>query len=512
MHRMKLGTTVAALGLAACSLALPKALIVQTNVASGDKQGPIRLADAVAQALDEGGKLESVVWGISDPIFRAATLEGRLRETPDQPTPEQMQAAAKSLGCEYVVTVRVEAKATSLTGHIDLLKGSTEIWEDTQTMDPGRSSLMDLDNTVRSIARTWAVKIGSGPLRDSKMEPLPPRTPDPSPGQSPQIQGPVDTPLTSQPQSDTPKTLEEYGRLLASGQITAATLLLRQAIDANPADAKLRCALIQHLSKIGRSREAASEAKRALLLIPDSADLRTLAAKALLESGENDQAQTELNEALARDPENLAARAAVVDIDLHGLKAQAAIDHIDVVLKKLPSKDLYFRRAVANAILGDPDAVQGDLEAGAQASNWTTSEESTYALSMKVLDEALLRTAGDLRSLFQRAGVRREDAEVAEGLRDQTRSVQARTKLLEAWSAPSNHKNSHGKRRLALNLLAQALSGLKAYLADGNEDTLTDASIDLGEAIKQLSQAKSTLAAEKGSVVTDASPPVHLSY
>lgn len=504
----RLALTAASLALSAWTLAVPKALVVQIGEATSGKQGPIQIADAVAQALDEGGKLETVVWGITDPVFRAATLDGRLRETPDHPTPEQIQLAAKSLGCEYVVTVDVKSKETSLTGHIDLLKGDKEVWQDTQTMDPGRASLMDLDNTVRSIARTWSVKIGAGPLRDEKASPPPPKTPDPSPGQSPQIQIPVDT---APPPTDSTKTLEEFHRLTLAKQTAAAMNLIRQGIDAAPSDAKLRCAFIQLLQQTGRSREAAEEAKRALLLIPESADLRALAAQSFLNSGESDQAQAELNEALARNPDNLAARAAIVDIDLGALKPQAAIEHIDAAVKKSPSKDLYYRRAVANAMLGDLDSVKGDL-ANAQQATWTASEEATYLLGMSALDQALLQSAGDLRSLFQRAGVRREDAEVAQILGDQLRVVRARIELVDGWIAPSSHKLSHGKRRLALNLLTQALSGLKAYLADGNEDTLSDASIDLGEAIKQLSLAKSALTAEKGSVVTDASPPDHLNH
>ena len=191
------------------------------------------------------------------------------------------------------------------------------------------------------------------------------------------------------------------------------------------------------------------------------------------------------------------------------MRLAGGLEHLNIVLQKEPSKDLFYRRATVYALLGDMSGVLMDLADAEKAAKWTSSEALTYGFCMKVFDKGVDQSVGDLRSLLQRATVRREDPEVKEIIESNAHLVQVRQKLLDGWQAPASNKNSHGKRRLALNLLAQYLSGLKAYLADGNEDTLTDASIDLNEAIKQLSAARDALIKEEGNVAKHGSTAVY---
>lgn len=503
MRFSKLVFSLIAFCLTAASFAVPKVLIIQLRLDPKAAASPVRLADALAQALEEEGKLDPIVWSQADPVFRDAVLDGRVSGT-EKPAPNDVEQAQKALGCEYVVFTQVQIKGTALQGHVDMYRGVKQIWTDEESFDSGRSSEMDLDNAVRSVARTWAIRMGSGPLKALKAERRPPQTPGPSQGQGPKTSSDPVPRIT-----DSSKAIAEYERLMNAKQVAEATNILRQAVDESPLDGKLRVLLIRHLAQIGRQREAAEEASRATVLLPENAEIRGMAAQAYIDSGNSDQAEQQLNEALARNPEDPVTRGMLADICLNGLKAQAAIDHLDVALKNAPSKDLAYRRAVSNAVLGDVTAVQNDLAHADQLSTWARSEEDSYKFCMGILDRALDQSVGDLRSLNQRAAVKREDPNVATEIDAQLATLRARQMFVDGWSPPITHKKSQGILSLALKLLSQSLSELKAYLLDGSQDTLTDATIDLGESIKQLSSAREALAAEQGSQARDGSTTVY---
>ncbi len=498
MRILKFVTPFVLLALAClASAAIPKVLIIQNTAGTQTDNGPILLSDALAQALEEDGKLDPIVWSNSDPVFRAALLDGRIKGSLTNPTVADVQSAAKALGCDYVMKITVSMKGTGVSGHLDFLKGMQSIWNDSETMDPNRATSGDLDNAVRSVARTWSVHLTQGPLRKFASEPSPPVAPPPTQGQSPRDSATADP---VRPQPDSTKALAEYQTLMAAKKVAEATTTLRRAIDASPLDAKLRIAFIQHLTQIGRKPEAAAEATRASLLIPDSSELRALAAQAFIDTGQSAQAEAQLNEALARNPDDVPTRTMIADMDLSALKPEAAIEHIDAALKKAPSKDLAFRRALADALMGDGGGVASDLAQANQLTNWTGSADQTYIRCMRALDHGLDQEVGDLRSLVQRATVKRQDPDVAKAIDNQIAILQARQAFLNGWNPPSAHKSSHGKRVLALNLLSEFLSGLKAFLSDGSEDTLSDANINLGEAVKQFTSAREALATEQGSI------------
>ncbi len=499
MRRLLLSLTL--LCASAACFAVPKVLVVQID-RDPKAAHPVMLDNALAESLEDEGKLDPIVWSQSDPVFRGAVLDGRVKGT-DFPSPNDVQAALKALKCDYLILAQAQVKGTAIAGRIDLYKGTKPIWNNSTSMDPGRSAPVDLENAIRSVARTWAMGMSSGPLKSIKAEPKPPEFSAPSQGQIPKTSTTDQTPPT-----DSSQTLAAYQQLMAAKKVEEATNLLRQAVDANPLDPKLRVQLIQHLRQIGRSRDAAEEARRAAALLPDNQEIRAIAAQAYLDSGQGDQAEAQLNEALARNPEDPVTRRMLADLAMKAQKPQAAIDHIDVAMKKAPSKDLAYRRALCDAVLGDSTAVQNDLAQGAQISTWN-QEEDTYRFCMGIFDEAMDQSVGDLRSLNQRAVVRREDPDVSKAIDDQLAILQARQMLIDDWTPPQSHKKSQGMLSLALKLLAQSLSGLKAYLTDGSQDTLTDSGIDLGEAIKQLSAAKDALAAEQGSVARDGSTTVY---
>lgn len=495
--------------LCALAAAVPKTLIVQISANPKEDASPLALGDGLARALEDTGKMDTIVWSMSDPIFRAAVLDGRLTTTPDRPSLEQILEAAKKLQCDYAMAIKAGLKGTEVSGKLEVYRGGRMIWSDSEAMDPGRSSILDMGNAVRSISRTWSFKMAQSILKDIQVEPKPPETPAPAAGQI--AASPAATSLRPQKPEDSSRILAEYQQKVAANHAAEALLYLRDAIDAHPLDAALRKAYIKHLQQDGKDEEAAAEAKRASALILEDQELRALAAKAFLHSGKGEDAMAELNEALARNPQDPVARAMAADLAMQGQRFAEALSHLDVVLKIAPSRPLFYRRAMVYGILGNGQAAQADLAQAASLPQEAAGAEDWDLFCCSILDAALDQTSGDLRSLAQRLAVRREDSDAQSELDAQIQLLKSRTEFAAAWPTTGLHKKSGLRRSLALSLLAQSLSGFKAFVTDGNEDTLTDANIDLGEAIKQLKSAREALSAE-GKRTEIGSTTLHLDH
>ena len=55
---------------------------------------------------------------------------------------------------------------------------------------------------------------------------------------------------------------------------------------------------------------------------------------------------------------------------------------------------------------------------------------------------------------------------------------------------PSQFKAAHDQRLLAIRLMAQTVSDIQAFMAGGGESALSDARIDLAEALRNASESK----------------------
>jgi hypothetical protein len=77
-----------------------------------------------------------------------------------------------------------------------------------------------------------------------------------------------------------------------------------------------------------------------------------------------------------------------------------------------------------------------------------------------------------------------------------------RAAFLEKLPAPTIHKKSHSQRILALKLLVQSLSDVRSYIETGEEDSLSDARLNLGEALRGLVIARAQFDDETGSPVS----------
>ncbi len=562
---------------------VPQVLIVQLHDPLIEAASPIKppidpniaVADIFAQAFDDDGRLEPVVWSITDPTFREALTKGKIGTISPDPSLAEAQNAAGKMGWDYVLFVKAVRKGGDVVGQARLYRGRNQVWQDPEPIDREQLAIFKKmlrekrmtqeavnkaieqqesrhlnviavsdteaemqraeENTAKSLARTWIETLVGGPFKN-----LPPKrrrnTPTVLPGQNPnpggttivkipvgggQVkppkQGPVIDPKVppipthpNEPPPNNPPTpgselatlKKNVQSLLASKQTAAAISLVRDAIDASPVDEARRVLLIDVLLKCGLPEQAAKEARQACAILPDKVGLRILAARAWLEAGKPDEAQADLNEAVARDPDSADTRLLLAQISLSRGEVPAALDHLSAGIAKHPIGELYFERAIAYAVAGNGPGAEADLAKATELGLPADAAETRYREAVRSMDAASNRSSDELTKLVQRAQLKRKDPALRVLLEKNASLLATRAAFLEKLPAPAIHKKSHSQRVLALKLLVQSLSDVRSYIETGEEDALSDARLNLGEALRGLVIARSQFDDETGSPVS----------
>ena len=221
-----------------------------------------------------------------------------------------------------------------------------------------------------------------------------------------------------------------------------------------------------------------------------------LAARAYIQGGDSAQAQIELNEAVARDPESLETRLLLGELSLMKLDLKTALEHFDKALEKGSTPDGLFKRALANALIGNKDVAAKDAAEALKAGEDPQTQETRYTFAMNLADKAVADLGGRCTTLTQKAGIKSSDSDV-QGAPALLLGIAAGIRqLLDIPTRPAIHKASHERRVLALNLLTQSLSQIDESLKNKDADALADATANLGEALKQASAAKDAYQSE----------------
>ncbi|HJP83196.1 MAG TPA: hypothetical protein VJ835_06780, partial [Fimbriimonadaceae bacterium] len=348
--------------LAGMANAISGVLIIQEKMPDDRLGDPnVAIANTMAEQLERAGVFAPVVWSYTDPIFRAATTDGLIKNPPEVPTIDQAQDAAKKLKVEYIIFVRAYQFGNSVMGRIQLFKGGKLIWKDpakgTELIDPSQKPTpidgvdkngkptkiypkpetiktedrpmsvmgpngLNLEDSALSLARTWTEYIKAGPMKGQAVQPKI-QTPDPLPGTRTEV--PVEAIIPKvKPAVDNKQLLADLDAMVRSGQSTSAILMLRDAVDAEPLDVERRIALVRTLLLVGQPELAAKEARRAAELLPERVELRAMAARAWMQAGREDEAMGDLNEAVARDPNSVETRMLLGEVNLMKLRPQQA--------------------------------------------------------------------------------------------------------------------------------------------------------------------------------------------
>ncbi len=468
---------------AAFACAIPQMLIVSMGPDGKADLGPSSsVANYLAVNMDEIGRVNPIVWGMTDPVFRGAVLDGKLKNTPNEPTMKQVLVAADQLDAEYVLTYVLKPSLTGLKAAVELRDRGREIWKDEEAVKVSLNGSYADEDSGRSVARTVGLKLASGPLKDLKAQPKT-LTPAASPGQAP-IQPAAAPPP---PKPDTASERDAISKLLGSGKVPDAIIALRKAIDQNPLDGDLRSMLAGALMTRGEPESAAEEAERGAHLVKDSDGLWAMAARGWLAAGKPDKARADVNEAVARDPEAASSRLLLSEIALSQLDAAKALEHADHVIQSKPSADAYFLRALARTLLGGSDGAAADYAKMRELEPSPTPDRlaDRYSLATRILGSAFDNRTATVLTVMQQALAHPDAA----GLRDSVTTLSRINKscldMIQLIDVPAARSPARLKQVLACNLLAQSLVGIETFLGSKSEDDMTEARINLGEAIKQ---------------------------
>jgi len=458
----------------------------------------VTMEEVAADQLYEDGRLTPISWAMTDPIFRAA-VEDRIIERPaDSPNLADVVAILPKLRAQYILQVYAFQNGDDVWTLAKLYKGDKEIWKDeVRAWQSQVQSQFDEENAKVSIARTWVQFMAGGPLKNLTPRPKA-STPAAQPGLRPTAANV--SPPPSQAATDNKQLMIEAMKLMSGKQFAEAINLLRDAVDAEPSDFERRQALISALNQINEPRLAADEARRAAHLNPEKVELWVLAARGWMAAGMNAEAVSDLNEAVARDPDGYATRMLLGEVQLDQGRLPLAVDHLSAALAKSPSAFALRLRAFALAASGNAAGSSADLAAAKSIAEPETPEEAirrhrvAKKLTLKLADDA----GSELRIYVQRARMNPKDEELKASAADLEAKLKAIESCFSDELAPAAHQNSNDRLLLALKLLVQTIADLRGSFGTLDEDALTEATINLGEAFKAMKAARTEFESEIG--------------
>lgn len=478
----------ASLALVGSALAAPEMLIVQVLQETKDGTNPnVPMYGEIAQELDNDGRVNTIVWSVTDPVFRIATEEGKIKPGP-RPTLDGGRDVVRRLKIAYLLVFTAVRDGDFVTAKASLYRGaaSRPIWTDEKTMSVTVGGAPDTSSLASTIGRTWTRLMAQGPLKDLTPRPVV-TEPPPATGAQPPVTPPAEAPR----EPDFSARFAEAEKLIESGDSYGAVLLLRDLTDANPLNAECRVRLIQALMRADEPAMAADEARRAAALLPDKPALRVLAVEALVQDGKLEEARAEVTGAIGRSPTDPVAHLLSGYLSLLAFEMPPAAQAFGQSQALKPSWSAALGLACAAALDADAKAAAGHLARLAELGY--DAEDPTKATWTKrltpVFAEAIRRFGDDSRSFLQRARARREAVEtkaeharlsaVAEGLQA----------LIERVWFPEGQTATRDAVLLGIKQSRLFLVDMGGYLGSADGQTLTDASITLNEALRNLKDA-----------------------
>jgi hypothetical protein len=147
---------------------------------------------------------------------------------------------------------------------------------------------------------------------------------------------------------------------------------------------------------------------------------------------------------------------------------------------------------------GDSDGAAADMKASQKEEEPLSELEKQrrYRSGARLVQSVAETSGASLRDLIRRLRLNAADSEAPSELNSWEKQLKGACAILEALSAPDWNRASHERRKLALNLLLQTVSDVRSHTASPNEETLSEATINLGEALKHLQIARGEYAHE----------------
>jgi tetratricopeptide (TPR) repeat protein len=473
----------------------PVILVVQKSTAKefGEDAIDLPMLDNMRQELAEDGRLAVVAWQRKDRTFVEATSAIPL---PDPPTEGVIFEVGRRVRARYTLVIEATRYKGLVYPRADLFQSGRRgaLW----TTGPRRSAAgnsqvikvgedIDWQATAQSLARTWMIQLSQGPLRSIGLGDT--TLPNPLASRQEDIRPRPD--LTA---AAGPEALSTTEDLVRRGQVGAAIIYLKDAVDANPFEPERRVRLMELLNLQGLPAEAAQEGRRAARLTADRTDLWLVSAKSWLLAGRPEEAKVDVNEALARGADGPFSRRLLGDIALIRGDLARARDEYSLSLEQSDTTRTRLGLAISFSLIGQPDlarailtkepAVAGELAPG------------DYAFLVEMLGPVTSTITQSISALGPAARRAPKDpAVVAEAERMERQSL-ALQELLVLVSPPAAHKRSHDSRVLAHKLMYQASQEVLSFAKGGDPEAGLEIVLSLGEALRQFMIASDAYRAE----------------
>jgi Tfp pilus assembly protein PilF len=468
---------------------VPGILIVYSEPPAKESSGYAAIANYMANELDKSGRVTSIVADVTDPIYRQAMIDGKVPELKGALSERQSQEISQKLGTTFLFYIKAAPTAGRLAAEGTLVKAGRPLWKERQTIGMSIGEKNDVDGASMSLASTWTSKLLAGPLKSLEPKPLV-ETPVADPGIVKPNLDP--TPPVNVPNPTAWKA--PIDEAMAKNDQWGAVSLARAAVDMMPDQLDRRRALIDVLVKVGRPVIAADEAARVAGWAPMPAEWRVLAAKAYLSANEPSKAREQLNEAVAREPDAPETRRLLAEIAILEMQPIVATEHLDVAIHRDDDPDGYVLRAVARAMIGGADGLVIDWKQAKRTPGFVST--ARYGFAYTALDRVTVLDITQTKDLLARCVVSRLAPQNAEDRDQLEKRVRARLAYLGETGVPDSNKKSFERFSLAQRVLIQCLQSISEYLESGDAETATDARINLGEALKQVSSARDLYTAE----------------
>lgn len=480
--------------IASCfGLTKPLVLVVQEQVQEFTDRDPnLDVMRGLSKALDENGKVQTVIWSDADPIIAAAFATGKAGKYTNTPKISDVQRLNRVLKADYVAFLKASYVGGSLKGNIDFYEdiGRKAIFTDETTSSILKDGVLDLESSSMSLVNTWLTKLVSGPLKS---------LPGGSNVQNPVLGDPTVTPTAIIPIDKAP--FESGIAALQKGDVILAIASLRDAVDADPLNADVRLALIEALRRADKPFLAADEAQRAADMIPTDSRLVLAAAECWLVGGKPEKAMDLVNRALLANPKNATAKMLLGDLQIGKLQFQKAVDTYSEAIEIDKDPEIYYRRAQAYALLEKFPKSIADLDE-AKKLGLSQDEQKVavrYRKNVSALEPVFISLATSVRNLLTEA----KSFPDTKGLDIRAAELGSRcasfSDYLDKVIPPQLHQKSHAQRALAINLLLQSSLGLQKFLVKRDVEIQGDATLLQIEAMREFASAQAQYLKEQNS-------------
>lgn len=462
----------------------PLVLVVQEQVQEFTDRDPnLDVMRGLSKALDENGKVQTVIWSDADPIIAAAFATGKAGKFTKTPKIADVQRLNRVLKADYVAYLKASYFGGSLKGQIEFYEdiGRKPIFTDETTTAILKDGVLDEVSSSMSLVNTWLMKLVSGPLKG---------LPGGANVQNPLLGDPTVTPTAILPIDKAP--FESGMAALQKGDVISAVASLRDAVDADPSNPEVRLALIEALRRADKPFLAADEAQRAADTIPTDSRLILAAAECWLAGGKPERAMDLVNKSLAANPKNATAKMLLGDLQIGSLQFQKAVDTYSEAIELEKDPEIYYRRAQAYALLEQFPKSIADLDEAKKLGLSQDERKVTirYENNVRSLEPVFVSLATSVRNLLAEA----KSFPDTKGLDVRAAEIGSRcasfSDYLDKVVPPQFHQKSHAQRALATNLLLQSSLGLQKFLVKRDVEMHGDATLLQIEAMREFASAQ----------------------